>query len=184
MNLDDVLRSPWFYKSPGPLSLIFYVSLLIYGAMKLRRQIHYEKHGWFWAFYESTLLMGFLVLGMDVIWMSVSALRFLPMYPRDLGLVFAVLGRDAVGMFFCYLFVGDRMKQGIISYKDSVALSYLLLTSYLVAGFSIAPNPSWTDWTRAIIQGAPTSQILIVLLLQFGVGKILTALAVWTWWKK
>jgi len=157
----------------------------------LLKRVQYKKDSqwidgmeWINAFTESVFLMGFIVLSMDILWMLVCAARFLPMYPQDISQVLLVLARDGVGMIFCYLLVGERIKDGIISFNYGTSLAYLLLLGFFALVFMVAPNPTWTDWTYAIRQGCDMSTILYSLLVPYGMGKAFGTIVIWTWWRK
>lgn len=115
--------------------------------------------------------------------MLVCAWRFLPTYPESLFQVVSVLGRDFVGMILCYFLVGGLIREGVIKFKNATLISYVALTSFLMITFAMAADPTWTDWTYAIRQGCSTSHILTSLLFSYGIGKVLSTLLVWSWWK-
>ena len=183
MSLDDLLCSPWFYSSPGPISLTYYAILIIIGAYLLTKRIQYTKRKWLIALTDSFFLNGFIILSGDLIWMSICAVRFLPSYPNSLIQVVSVLGRDVVGMLLCYFLVGNLIKKGVMEFKRSVFYAYVLLIGFLLVDFGMAKTPAWTDWTYAVRQGCSTSYILASLLFSYGIGKVLSTLLVWAWWK-
>lgn len=184
MNLDELLRSPWFYKSPGPLSLTYYAVLILLGARVLLKRVEYKKWRYVMAMTDSFFLVGFIVLSGDFLWMLTCALRFFSFYPNNVVMVVSCLGRDAVGMVFSYFLVGDRIKQKTISFKRSTLAAYFLLICFLVVDFLVAKDPTFTDWTYAIRQGCSTGKILTALLVSYGLGKAFTAFLIWTWWKE
>ena len=183
MELDDLLRSPWFYRSPGPLSLVYYFVVVSLGAHVLLSRVKYEKWPMLNAFSESFFVNGFIVLTGDFLWMLGSALRFLPEFPDSLVQVLAVLGRDLVGCLFCFLLVGNRFLDGTVGFKRKTFLAYVLLILFFVAVFGVAESPAFTDWTYAVRVGASTEAILTSLVVCYGVGKALGSLVIWTWWK-
>lgn len=183
MSLDELLRSPWFYRSPGPISLAFYSVLILLGARTLLKRVTYHKWRWLNALTESFFLTGFIILTGDFIWMSICAARFLPYYANSFPQVMAVLGRDVAGIFLCVLLVSHRLKEGIITPKTSTFWAYGLLVWFLGVLFAVAPDPTWTDWTYAVRMGCSTARILTTLVVSYGLGKAITAFLVWTWWK-
>jgi len=183
MLLDDLLRSEWFYRSPGPLSLIYYGSIVLLGARLLRKRVEYPKWGWLNALTESFFLNGFIILTADFLWMLVSGLRFLPAYPDSFSQVVFVLARDCAGIVFCFLIVGKRMLDGVVSFKDSTGYAYFTLMIFLIAVFGFATSPVQTDWTYAIRMGSGTETILTSLIFSYGLGKAVGAVLIWTWWK-
>jgi len=184
MNLDELLRSPWFYQSPGPLSLLYHGTIILLGARLLSKRVKYRRWTWLNALTDSFFLNGFIVLSGDINWMVACGIRFLPSYPGNLLQVVAVLGRDIVGMVFCYLLVGRYIKDHIISFKKSTLIAYFCLTAFHIVLFATAKSPVQTDWTYAIRQGCSTSTILTSLLVSWVGGKAVTAFLIWTWWKR
>jgi len=184
MNFESIVRSPWFYSSPGPISLAYYGTITIVGAYLLTQRIQYKKRKWLLALTDSFFLNGFIILSGDLIWIGICAVRFLPSYPDSLFQVVSVLGRDVVGMVLCYFLVGNLIKKGIIKFGKNTLYAYLLLIGFLLVDFGMAANPTWTDWTYAVRQGCSTNYILASLLFSYGIGKVLSALLVYTWWKK
>ena len=183
MNLDDLLRQPWFYKSPSPFSLLYYGVLVFLGARILLRRVEYRRWRWSNALTESFFLNGFIILSCDVLWMWASAARFLPDYPDSLGQVLAVLGRNVAGMAFCYMVISDRIKQDVISFKESTFGAYFFFIVFLTLLFTYAQTPAFTDWTFAVRMGASTQTILTSLIFSYGLGKAVGATLIWTWWK-
>lgn len=184
MTLDDLLRNPWFYRSPGPLSLVFYGVVVVWGAHVLRKRVTYKKWGWLNSLTESFFLNGFIVLTCDVLWMSVSAIKFLPTYPEGALQVFFVFARDFACIVLCFLLVSHRLLDGVICFKESTAWAYFTLIVYLVAVFGFAQSPVQTDWTYAIRQGASTSAILTSLVFSYGLGKLVSVVLIWSWWRR
>lgn len=183
MNFEEILRSPWFYSSPGPMSLTYYTVIIVIGSYILRKRLVYKKHAVIQSLTDSFFLNGFIILSGDFLWMLVCGLRFLPSYPESLFQVLTVLGRDIIGMILCYFLIGNHIRKGIISFKNITLISYTILIGFLVLTFSMAPNPTWSDWTYAIRQGCNTDYILLSLIFTYGVGKFLTSVLVWSWWK-
>jgi hypothetical protein len=186
MTLDELLRSPWFYSSPGPLSLAYYGIIIFLGArILLRRGAKYKREKWRWIFAltDSFFINGFIVLSGDLLWITVCAARFLSVYPIETFRVACVFGRNSLGMVLCYMLVGQWFKQKIVSFKKSTFFAYVLLTGFFVVNFLVAPDPSWTDWTLAIRWGQDTTYILASLIVSYGVGKTLGTILFWTWWK-
>jgi len=182
LNFDAVLRHPLFYSSPSPMSLLFHGLLIVWAGRVVYERVLYKKHGWLYSLTDAFFLVGFIVLSGDFIWMTVCALRFLPVYPDNWFLVVSVLSRDFVGMLLCYLL--ERTNIGsIIQFKSVTYWSYVLLITFLVANFIYAADPSWTDWTYAIRQGMNTTYILTVFLINWIGGKLITVLLVWSWFK-
>lgn len=184
MSLDELLRSPWFYKSPGPLSLFFYGTIILSGAWVLTKRVTYTRWKWVNAFTESFFLNGFIFLSGDLLWISASILRFLPMYPESLNQAITLLARDLLGLLFCFLLIGQRLKDKIISFKQHTFLSYFVLTSFFVICFLVAKDPTFTDWTYAVRVGASTETILVSLFVCYGIGKMLSVVLVYSWWKR
>ena len=183
MSLDTLLRSPWFYSSPGPMSLIYYAILILVGAHLLLKRVTYKRHKLLMALTESFFIMGFIILSGDLIWMTICGIRFLPSYPDSLFQVFSVIGRDITGMIFCFLFIGSRFKEKIVSFKQTTFFAYVLLVGFLILDFAIAPDPTFTDWTYAVRQGCSTEHILKSLIFSYGIGKVFSTMLVWSWWK-
>jgi len=107
----------------------------------------------------------------------------LHVYPVETFSVAAVVGRNSVGMILCYLLVGQRFKEKIVSFKKVTFYAYVLLTCFFVVNFMFAPDPTWTDWTLAIRYERDTMYILASLIVSYGVGKTLGAILFWSWWK-
>jgi len=184
MSLEDLIREPWFYSSPGPLSLTYYGILILVGAYLCLRRVRYRRWPRLIALTDSFFLTSFIVLSCDAMWMGVCALRFLPSYPQDLFLVISVLARDFGWMLFCYLLMGKHFRQKVISFKRNTFYAYLVLLSFLCMNFALAPNPTFTDWTYAIRQGCDISVVLKALAFSYGVGKAVGVLVFWSWWTK
>ena len=184
MNLDELLRSPWFYRSPSPFSLVYYGAIILLGARILLRRVEYRRWRWSNALTESFFLNGIIIVSCDFLWMWASAARFLPDFPDSLGQVLAVLGRDAVGVLFCFMLVGNRIKEDIVSFKESTFCGYFLLIVFLTFIFTFAETPAFTDWTYAIRVGESTRNILVSLVFSYGLGKAVGAVILWTWWKE
>lgn len=184
MNFESILRSTWFYSSPGPISLAYYGILIIVGGHLLTKRIQYKKRKWLLALTDSFFLNGFIILSGDFIWMSICAVRFLPFYPNSLIQVVSVLGRDVVGMVLCYFLVGNLIKKGVMKFKRATFYAYLGLIGFLIVDFGMAKTPSWTDWTYAVRQGCTTNYVLASLVFSYGIGKVLSTVLVWSWWKQ
>jgi len=186
MTLDELLHQPWFYRWPNPMSTIFYGVVVLVGAkLLLKRGTEYRFKRWRWLFAwtDSFLLVGFIALSGDFLWMLACALRFLSFYPNNLFLVVSCLGRDLVGMVFCYFLVGNLIKQKVVSFKRSTFAAYLLLILFLVVNFGFAPDLTWTDWTYAVRAGCDTATILRSLLVSYGLGRVFSVILLWSWWK-
>jgi len=182
MELGDILRNEWFYRSPGPMSLIYYGIIILLGARLLRKRVEYRRWSWLNALTESFFLNGFIILSCDFLWMLASGLRFLPSFPDSFWQVVFVLARDVVGCVFCFLMLRNRFKESVISFKDSTLTAYCALVLFLVILFVFAPNPTFTDWTYAIRQECSTERILNSLVYSYGLGKFVGAVLIWTWW--
>ena len=182
MWLDDLFHSEWFYRSPGPISIVYYGVIILLGARLLQKRVTYRRWKWVNSLTESFFLNGFIVLSADLLWMLASGLKFLPSYPDSFCQVVLVLARDCVGMVLCFLLVGKRLLHSAISFKESTAFAYFTLIVYLVAVFGFASDPSVTDWTYAVRQGLSTDKILASLIFSYGLGKVVSAVLVWSWW--
>lgn len=183
MDLDSLLRSEWFYSSPGPISLIYYAILILFGAYFLVKRVEYRRFKWLNALTESFFLNGFIILSGDLIWILICACRFLPFYPDNLFLVVCVSLRDFVGMILCFLLVGNHIRKGVIKFGKNTFMAYLLLIGFLLVDFGMATTPAWTDWTFAVRQGYSTSFILASLFFSYGLGKVFSTVLWWSWWK-
>jgi len=182
MGFEEILRSPWFYSSPSPMSLLFHGILIFIGAYVLRKRIHYSKHPMLMSLTDSFFVVGFIILSGDFIWMAICGLRFLPIYPDNLFLGITILARDATGMAFCFLLQIDKFGK-VIKLKWLTICSYLILIAFLAINFFVAPDPTWTDWTFAIRQGCSTDHIIKSFLVSWGGGKIVASMRVYSWFK-
>ena len=187
MNLDELLRSPWFYRSPGPISIAYYCIIILLGTrilLKRGAKYRFERWRWLFALTDSFFINGFIILSGDLLWITVCAARFLHVFPIETFGVLAVVGRNIFGMILCYLLVGRRFKEKMVTFKKSVFFAYVLLTCFFVVNFLVAPDPSWTDWTLAIRWGRDTTYILASLIVSYGIGKTFGTILFWCWWKK
>ena len=182
MSLDDLLRSEWFYRSPGPISLIYYGTIILLGARILHRKVEYRRWSWLNSLTDSFFVNGFIVLVGDIIWITACATRFLGSYPIETFQVLAVFGRNFAGLLLCYLLTAKIFKQKIVSFKRTTFLAYVVLGGFFAFNFAVARDPAWTDWTLAIRWERPTIYILKSFLWSYGVGKAVGLLTFWTWW--
>ena len=182
MVFEELLRSPWFYSSPSPMSIIFHACIIWLGAIVLRERLEYKKHPILMSLTDSFFVVGFIVLSGDFIWMALCGLRFLPAYPDNLFLVLTTLGRDAAGMIFCFLLQKDKIGK-VIKLKKNTVLWYVILIAFLGFNFLIATDPTWTDWTYAIRMGYNVDYIFKSFLVTWVGGKIMAAMLVYSWFK-
>ena len=166
---------PWFMKSPSPWTLAIWLILAVWASRILAKRIPYRRRRlvWLLAFVDSALILGFLVLLTDLFWCVACGLRFgsdFPFYPDVYGLILSA-ARDGVGMIFLGLFIRDNFKQQIVRLSR---LTYLALAAYvffLVAWFSLAPDPSFVDWNYAFKYGYPAARVLQDFLVSHVLGR-------------
>ena len=148
----------------------------------LRKQISYSKHPTLLSLTDSFFIVGFIILSGDLIWISLSGLRFLPSYPNNMYLVLSTVGRDVAGMCFCFLLEVGKIGK-LVKPKWHTVVAYIVLIGFLGYNFLIAPAPAWTDYTFAIRQNYSIDYVLKAFLVNWVGGKIFTGLVVYSWFK-
>lgn len=143
-----------------------------------------RKRDYLLVFTDAFLIVGFIVLFTDTLWIVASGLRFGWFFPDSvLPLVFAG-GRNMAGLVFCYMLIGSYFKQGIIKFSRWT-WNYLLINSlFFVFWFWASPSPAWTDWTYAIRHSYPENVVITSFLFSHIIGRFLVTLIFTSLWKR
>jgi len=175
----------WWALSPSPFSIIFYFILIAYAYQKIRgisdtKSIRRKLV----VLTDAMLIVGFVVVFMDTIWIVVCGLRFGWFFPNSVLQLILASGRNVAGLVFCYMLIGDYFKQGIIKFTETTALVLFMNVSFLIFWFVASPSPAFTDWTFALRHDYPFSVVLSSLFISHVVGKSLVAILFYTLWRK
>jgi len=142
-----------------------------------------RKRDYILAFTDAFLIVGFVVLFTDTLWILASGFRFGWDYPDSvLQLVFAG-GRNVAGLVLCYMLIGSYFKQGIIKFSRWTWNFLLINSLFLVFWFWSSPSPAFTDWTFAMRHNYSVSVVLLSLFVSHVIGKILVAVIFLTLWR-
>jgi len=180
-NLSEV---PWWGLSPSPFSILFYLFLTGYALRKILKQKRIQRKREFLAiFTDAILLVGFLVLLLDTLWIIMCALRFGAAYPDSMMQLVYSAGRNIAGLVLCFLLVGRYFTDGTIRF-GWLSLELLALNVvFLFAWFFLSPTPAYTDWTFAIRHNYPEATILTSFFISHIIGKSIVASIFYTIWK-
>jgi len=161
------------------------VILIAYTMKKIFKDlVVMRKRDYLLAFTDAFLIVGFVVLFTDTLWIFASGFRFGWFYPDSvLQLVFAG-GRNVAGLVLCYMLIGNYFKQGILKFTETTALVLFMNVSFLIFWFVASPTPAFTDWTFAIRHDYSTSIVLLSLFVSHVIGKSFVVAIFYTIWKR
>lgn len=170
-----MLEVPWWALSPSPFSITFYLILATYGTTKILKLKKYRRLKHLVAFTDAILILGFIVLALDILWLVACGLRFGWYYPSSvLQLIFSV-GRNIAGITLCYLLIGNYFRKCLIRLEKAYWVFSLNLL-FLLVWFVLAPSPAWTDWTYAIRHNYSMNTVLSSFFISHIIGKSIVAL--------
>ena len=173
----ELLKQPWFYPSPSPWSMVFYVIMTAYGVYVLRKEGALYKHKRLTLLFmslDSFFIFAIMLMIQDFIWLCINTLRFWPEYASMMSFgYFACFGRDAVAAILFGLLVSDKFGS-YWKFSKKTLLLILLYTGFVASvAFLMSTDPAMMDWTYAIRYGYSDETILVAFVLSHIVGKII-----------
>jgi len=181
-DLLHLIKQPWFYQSPNPLTLFFWAFMAWYGSKQLlSRGVTFKKYSRFLRFLHALFIAGFVVMIQDLYFLVITTVRWIPIYPQyatsDFWLCFP---RDLCALALLFLLEGRYY--GTFTLNRKTWLSFAVLWIYTSFIFFLTPTMGITNWTYAITEGMPDSTILLAFSLNFLVGKPFLYLIYTTMW--
>jgi len=182
MNIMDLLRQRWFYASPNPLTLLSWALMTAYGVIQLKRMnVKFKRFSTIVQVTTSMFTVGLIVLIQDLCWLTLDAIRWIPIFPQFATLDFWLcFPRDAAGLALCVLMTADIYGHFTLNMKTFLSMSFYCIVT--IAILIVAPNLQYAIWTNAIEQRAADSVILFGFLTNFLIGKPIIAWCYTTIW--
>jgi len=192
MNYIDILKNPWFYRSPSPWSLIFYLIMTLYGYRKLKG-IDYAR----WPGPAGSLLarlvrltdafavFALIIMVQDTLWLTFNTVRWWPEYHQYMDFsYFACFLRNGAAAALFFIMTVDKYGQAWRFNRKTFA-AFLVQCGVLgIVFFILAADPGMTDWTYAIRHNQADEKILAAFLLSHVIMKILNAWIYSTVWPR
>lgn len=167
---------PWYALSPSPFSIAFYLILISYAYLQIRKRRALDtRRKKVIALTECFFLVGLVVVFLDTFWIMVSGLRWAFLYPDDLFQLGLAAGRNIAAVALCLMFVGDYFKIRLIRINNYTRALFLLNFAFLSLWFVLSPSPAYTDFTFAIRHGYPENVVLGSFLISHLIGKSIVA---------
>jgi hypothetical protein len=133
-------------------------------------KITFKRYSRFFRFLNALFIAGIPVLIQDLLFLTATAIRWVPVYPQYATLDFWLCyPRDLVGLLL--LFMLESRFYGIFTLNMKTFLAFASLWIWTGAVFILTPTMGLTNWTYAIIQHMPDTTILLAFMLNFAVGK-------------
>jgi hypothetical protein len=165
----QLLKSPWFYQSPNPLTLLSWAIMGFYGSTHLK-DIQFRRFSQFFRWLNALFIAGIIVIIQDIFFLSITTIRWVPIYPQFATLDFWLcFPRDLSAL--ALLFLMEFRFYGIFTLNMKTWLSFGVLWIYTSAIFFFTPTMGITNWTYAITEGMADSTVLLAFMLNFAVGK-------------
>lgn len=174
-----MITLPWWAYSPSPFTFVFWFLLALYGCRKLKPKTLKE---WVSAFSISAFVVGLVVLPFDILWTVHQALTFGHLHPLDLAELLPLFNVKLVIWVVCvYESINLFGTTGKLRTENMFFL--ILYVPLLLVWFSLAPDPSWTDWTYALRFGFDSNRVVEAFLISHGFAKFVQAVIfVKLWW--
>jgi hypothetical protein len=185
MSLIELLKQPWFYQSPNPLTILSWILMAAYGSGQLLKNgVKFKRAPRLIAFINAGFIAGIIVLIQDLFFLVITAIRWIPIYPQYATLDFWLcFPRDLAGLALCIILTWDLY--GLYSLKNSQTwLGFAELWIITILIFIFTPTMGITNWTFAITQGMSNQIILIAFILNFLFGKPILFIIYTTLWRK
>ena len=184
MSFIELLKQPWFYQSPNPLTILSWILMAAYGSRQLLKTgVQFKRAPRLIAFINAGFIAGIIVLIQDLFFLVITVIRWIPVYPQYATLDFWLcFPRDLAGLALCFLLTWELY--GLYSLNGRVWLGFSMLWSVTSLIFWITPTMGITNWTFAITQGMSDQIILVAFILNFLFGKPFLFLIYTNLWRK
>jgi len=164
-----LIRQPWFYQSPNPLTLFFWFMMAWYGSMQLEA-VSFKRFPRLMRFLNALFIAGIIVLIQDLYFLVITTIRWVPVYPQYATLDFWLcFPRDLCALALCFLLEWEYI--GMFSLNRRTWFGFACLWFVTSAFTFLAPTMGLTNWTFAITEGMPDSTILLAFMFNFALGK-------------
>lgn len=175
-----MIEIPWWAYSPSPFTFVFWGILALYGCTKLKPR---NRREWIGYLATSAFIVGLVVLPFDILWTVHQALTFGHLFPQDLAELMPLFNIKLLVWILC-LYECRKLFRPKSHLNATNLFDLSLYIPLLVIWFTLAPDPSWTDWTFAWRFGYDTTRIIQSFMISHGVAKALQALIFVKLWKK
>lgn len=168
--------------SPSPFSLAFYAALALYATFKLYRIYghNYKRLKPLVALSDAVLMVGFVVVLLDTVWIITCMLRFGWAFPSSVLQLVACLFRNLGIVMLCYVFEKDYLRDRATQWTF---ITFVANVAFMAVWFWLSPSPAYTDWTFAFRNGYPLTTVLTSFLISHVIGKALVASMFLSYWK-
>lgn len=175
----------WF-ESPSTFTFIFWIVLWLWGLQHLKKKYFADikRIPGLYRLVNGMLLVGLVAFIYDSNWIVFQVLKFGRYYPSDVGELLLRLGQNLGFLFICFVFTKPLFDKKILKFHTITYDLLLLQSVYFIAWFYFAPNLSWTDWTFAIRNGFPGSQVIASFFISHILGKLIQGAIFISLWKR
>jgi hypothetical protein len=108
----------------------------------------------------------------DSLWLAMTGIRWLPFHPDSLLQVSVAMIRNVSVMIILWILIFRVRYQPHLDFGIPFISRIYIETCFLLAWFTLAPSPAWTDYTYAINAGASLQQVLVTYLISHVVAKV------------
>jgi len=176
----------FWWGSPSTFTFVFWIVLWLWGLLHLRKE-HFadvKRIQGLYRLVNCMMIVGLVAFIYDSTWILGQILKFGHLYPSDINELYLRLGQNLGFLLICFLFTNHLFKNGILEFRARTYDLLLLQMFYFIIWFYAAPDPSWTDWTFAIRNGFPRTQVIKSFFISHVVGKMIQGLIFISLWKK
>lgn len=135
---------------------------------------------WIYNFSTCLFLLGLIVLPFDSLWIICQIIKFGYLYPTEIWpTLISSLSRNLLVFIICLW--ETREISGQLDKKQFTKLFWFV--PLFIFWFTLAPNPSWTDWTYAWRYGYGTLRVTTAFIISHIIMKTIQAIIYFKIWK-